>query len=485
MRRGWAKPPSSHRDVHRTPVPRLGGVAIFVATMSVVAAAMFFPRVLDAPPGLHGRVAGILGPAVLIFFIGLFDDVRPLGAWVKLLGQMLAAVLLYAGGFGVYRMDLLGGNVMEVYWALPLTIFWVVLVTNAFNLIDGLDGLAPGSALFSTFVVFMVSLFFANPLISFLAVVLAGSILGFLPYNFSPASIFLGDSGSLYIGFLLSALGLAGSQKAQTMVAVAIPVICFGLPILDVGLALVRRFMNGKPLSWGDREHIHHKLLDRGLSQRKAVLLLYCVTGGFSLLSLALLHGQHLVVVILVIAGAGVCFGVQHLRYHEFSELGRVARRTLRQKQIIANNMNIRHAAESLRVCSQCAVLLQVLRETLFSLGFDGFELVPSPAIAGRPPLSPQTRRNGYDPPWSVGLTSRAAWALKLCLVTTSGESCGFFWLHRRTTKTPLLVDMDLLTGEFRIAIAEAVHRALAPAALTPIKSEPQQVRLAVHSSSS
>jgi len=484
--RGWVTPPASDRHVHSTPVPRLGGVAVFLATMCVVGAALLFPRVFHSPSELPVRVAGILGPAAIMFLLGLFDDLCPLGAPVKLLGQTVAAVLLYVNGFGVYQMDLLGTHVLKHFLALPLTIFWVLLITNAFNLIDGLDGLASGSALFSTLVVLVVSLFLSNHLISFLAVVLAGAILGFLPFNIGPATIFLGDSGSLFIGFLLSALGLAGSQKAQTMVAVAIPVVSFGLPILDVGLALVRRFMNDKPLFVGDREHIHHKLLDRGFSQREVVLILYCVTAGFSLLSLALLHGQDLFAVVLAVVGSGVCFGVQRLRYHEFSELQRVARRTLGQKQIIASNLKIRHATESLRTCADYPLLLKILRETFMPLGFDGFE-VAFPPGADAHEIFRRSRSNGhdgYDQRWSVGATSEAAWALQLFLVTTSGDPCGLFWLHRNTTDKPLLLDINLLIGEFQVALADAVQRALASAKPAAEEPEPKQVDVGVRAGS-
>src|SRR6202035_1793684 len=160
---------------------------------------------------------------------------------------------------------------------------WVIGLTNAFNLIDGLDGLSAGSALFSTFVVFVVAISSGTSSMSLLTIALAGAILGFLRFNFNPATIFLGDCGSLFIGFMLSALALAGSQKAPTMVAVAIPVVSLGLPILDVAIAIVRRCLGGKPLFRGDSYHIHHKLLRRGLSQRVAVLILYAVTAGFGL----------------------------------------------------------------------------------------------------------------------------------------------------------------------------------------------------------
>ena len=156
-------------------------------------------------------------------------------------------------------------------------------ITNAFNLIDGLDGLAAGSAFFSTLVVFVVALSSHSSFVSVMTLVLAGAVLGFLRYNFNPATIFLGDCGSLFVGFMLGALALQGMQKSPTIVAVAIPVVSFGFPILETALSIVRRLISGRPVFTGDREHIHHKLLQRGLSQRQVVTVLYAVSAIFAM----------------------------------------------------------------------------------------------------------------------------------------------------------------------------------------------------------
>lgn len=459
--RGWTKPPEFARHIHRRPVPRLGGVAVLFSVLCVVAAALLFPGVIGSPIGLKAEIAGILGPAILIFLLGLWDDIKPLRAPIKFSVQAIAGVLLYAGGFGVRQIDLFfGSHVLRHFVALPLTIFWVLLITNAFNLIDGLDGLAAGSALFSTGVVFVVALVLGNHLVSFLALVLGGAILGFLPFNFNRATIFLGDSGSLFIGFMLCALGLAGSEKAQTMVAVAIPVVTFGLPILDVVLAVVRRFLNGKPLFVGDREHIHHKLLDRGLGQRHVVLILYGVTAGFSLLSLALLHGQEVAAGVLAVVGLGVCLGVQRLRYDEFAELRSVAQRTLAQKRTITNNLYIRHTAEPLRSCEDFPSLCKILSETLLPLGFDGFDFTfPGNRRLAEVFLATQNSDSLFGYGWrSNGLLDNAL-ALKILLMSSAGQNCGFLWLYRKAFDKPLLLDVNLLTGGFQIAVGDALQR--------------------------
>src|SRR4029077_7800363 len=167
-----------------------------------------------------------------------------------------------------------------------LTLVWIVGIANAFNLIDGIDGLACGSALFSSLVLLILSLIHGRVMVTAIALVLTGALAGFLRYNFNPASIFLGDSGSLFVGFSLAALSLQGSQKSSTAVAVAIPILAFGLPVVDTSVSIARRFLSGKPIFQGDREHIHHMLLERGWSQRRVALVLYGVSALFGLLAM-------------------------------------------------------------------------------------------------------------------------------------------------------------------------------------------------------
>ena len=213
---------------------------------------------------------------------------------VRTLSSLSRALLgiLFAGGLRIFNLPVLFGS-QQFGWTigLTLTILWVIGITNAFNLIDGLDGLAEGSALFSTLVVFGAAVFNHSSLVALLTIALAGAILGFLKFNFNPATIFLGDCGSLFIGFMLSALALQGAEKSPTIVAVAIPVVSFGLPILETVLSVLRRLISGRPLFTADREHIHHKLLGRGMSQRQVVIVLYAVSAIFALLSL-FLFGQ-------------------------------------------------------------------------------------------------------------------------------------------------------------------------------------------------
>src|SRR5581483_11005263 len=290
--RGWVSAPAHERHLHRTPLPRLGGVAIYAAFVLSIGVGILINQRFGslASPVTIRTLFTILVPATLIFCLGVYDDLKSVGPWTKFAVQAVAALLLFAGGLRILDLPVLFGT-RHFGWAvgLPLTIFWVIGITNAFNLIDGLDGLAAGSGLFSTIVVFVVATFSQSSVVSLLTIALAGAILGFLRFNFNPATIFLGDSGSLFIGFMLSALALEGAQKAPTVIAVAIPVVSFGLPILETLLSVLRRLIAGRPVFTADREHIHHKLLERGLSHRQVVVVLYAVSALFALLSLFLL----------------------------------------------------------------------------------------------------------------------------------------------------------------------------------------------------
>ncbi|HWO32729.1 MAG TPA: MraY family glycosyltransferase, partial [Candidatus Acidoferrum sp.] len=194
------------------------------------------------PESSQKVLLAILFPGTLILALGVYDDIRSLSPYTKFAVQALAASILYAGGMRIDALPVFFGlRHIGPAVGLPLTILWVIGITNAFNLLDGLDGLAAGSALFSTMVVFAVAVFSDRALVALLTIALAGAILGFLRFNFNPATIFLGDCGSLFIGFMLSALALQGAQKSPTVIAVAIPVVSFGLPILDTALSVLRR----------------------------------------------------------------------------------------------------------------------------------------------------------------------------------------------------------------------------------------------------
>jgi UDP-GlcNAc:undecaprenyl-phosphate/decaprenyl-phosphate GlcNAc-1-phosphate transferase len=475
--RGWVEVPSSERHLHVRPLPRLGGVAIFVSFLLTVGLAALLDQWFH-PSGFslsYRPVLSVLLPGAIIFLLGVYDDVRPIGPYVKFGVQAVAAAMLFAFGLRVAGLPLFfGHHTFSAVVSFPLTVLWVLAITNAFNLIDGLDGLASGSALFSTLVVFVVALVSHSPLVSLLTLVLAGAILGFLRFNFNPATIFLGDCGSLFIGFMLSALALRGVQKTPTIVAVAIPVVSFGLPILETSLSVVRRFISGRPVFGADREHIHHKLLQLGLSQTQVVIVLYAVSGVFALLSLFLLWptGSTLGLVLLVL-GTGIWLGVQHLGYLEFGELRRVAQRTMEQRQIFVNNLAIRRATEELKAARDYEQLCGILLGAFSSNDFDAFDLwgpwlpnelpeipgLQNALVDGQPCL--RWRRWGSR----SAHETEALWTLTLNLVTASNHHRGSMTMYRAYRSRDLQLDINLLTSMFPAALAEALDRTLCPTA--------------------
>jgi len=466
-RRGWVAAPALERHLHNAPLPRLGGIAIFLAFLLSVGGGVAVSRLFPAFDfGFSSTtLLTIVLPGFMIFLLGVYDDLRTAGPYLKFCVQALAAVMLYAAGLRVSDFPAFFGS-HHFPWivGLPLTILWVLAITNAFNLIDGLDGLAAGSALFSTLVAFVVALFSQSSLVAVMTLALAGAIVGFLRFNFNPATIFLGDCGSLFIGFMLSALALRGAQKAPTIIAVAIPVVSFGLPILETALSVIRRFISGRPVFTGDREHIHHKLLQRGLSHRQVVIVLYAVSALFALLSLFLLWptGSTLGLVLAVL-GTGIWVGVQHLGYLEFGEIRRVALRTMEQRQIFINNMAIRRAAEELKVVRNHEQLCAILAAAFAANDFDGFDLDLGSAAFLRwdrrrvLPIRSQEPFFRWRKPGAGELI--AAWSLNLDLVTSSGHHLGSLIIHRIYSDRDLQLDINLLTSIFPAALADALDR--------------------------
>ena len=311
LRHGLVDFPST-RKVHTRAVPRIGGVAIF-ASFFFALFLLFLLRDQSSAAGLichDSRIPGFVLGAVIIFALGLYDDIKSLSAVPKFLGQVIAALMAYSWGLKITLVSMPFGGGLELgIFSLPLTLFWFVLVINAINLIDGLDGLAAGIGLF----VCLAMLFICaalNRIIEALAFAsMAGTLLGFLRYNFNPASIFMGDSGSYFLGYCLAALSIAGSIKGQVATAMLIPVIALGVPLIDTMWAPMRRFLLGRKIFQADQGHLHHQLVRLGFTHRRAVLLIYGVTILLGIAAIGLVHAQNdLAALILFVLGMGVIF---------------------------------------------------------------------------------------------------------------------------------------------------------------------------------
>ena len=311
----------SDRKVHTCPVPRVGGVSIALAYLAAFGVLVIV--------GFHGgdivwsarlSIWHLLPAAILIFTIGLCDDLVGLKPWQKIAGQVIAAGLAYSGGVHIQGF---GGYDLGHWWSFPATVLWLLLCTNAVNLIDGVDGLAAGVGLFATMTTLIAALLQRNIDLALATAPLAGALLGFLRFNFNPATIFLGDSGSLFIGFLLGCYGVMWSQKSATILGMTAPLMALAIPLLDTSLAIVRRFLRRQPIFTADRGHIHHRLLDRGLTHRRVALMLYACCALGAIASLAMMNQNYSGFVIVAFC-AVTWIGIQHLGYIEFGLAGRL-----------------------------------------------------------------------------------------------------------------------------------------------------------------
>ncbi len=333
----------SERKIHQKPVPLLGGVPIFITFNFALLMGFILGDVYIKNFFLENWKALLLCQ-IIILGLGIYDDIKRLKPGIKFLIQILSGSLLLLFGMGIYEIaNPISGNIIDLgLFSIPLTILWVVGITNALNLVDGLDGLAAGTSFIVCAAIAGIAFLNQNIGIALAALILAGSLLGFLRYNFYPAKIFLGDSGSLLLGFLLSVLSIKGSTKGAVIVAVLAPILVLGLPIMETLLSMIRRFLrsahlvdysnhNGKvkalffrgaSMFQADKDHIHHRLLKMGFSQRKAVLFLYGLCAGlgvFALISVAIADLNRTLFLSAILVAVFV--GVRSLNYQEFKIL--------------------------------------------------------------------------------------------------------------------------------------------------------------------
>lgn len=264
----------SERKVHREPVPSLGGIAIYLGLISGI-----FIQLFKTNGQLEGNLDlwGIIFGATFILLIGVIDDVFDVRPWVKLIGQIIAGLILISVGV---RIEFIGnpfGGIISLttYLMIPLTLLWVVGMINIINFIDGLDGLAAGIAGISAISIMIMAYLTGRTEVVILCIALTGSSFGFLKHNFNPAQIFMGDSGSMLIGFMLGALTVQGVIKSVASIALIVPIVIMAVPIFDTFLAIIRRLIRGQPVYEADRDHIHHRLIREGFSHRQTVIVIY------------------------------------------------------------------------------------------------------------------------------------------------------------------------------------------------------------------
>lgn len=268
------------RKVHARTMPRLGGLAIFIAFIVAVAAFS----------DLQGSVLGIVLGGSIIFLVGILDDIFQLSPGVKLAGQCLAAAAAMRFGIQVHFLTNPFDGMLELgYLSIPLTFLWIVGVSNAINLIDGLDGLAAGVSGIAACSMGVVALLQSQTGAAVAAFILVAAIAGFIPYNFYPAKTFMGDGGSNFLGFCLACLAVLGTAKSATLIFLFVPIVILGIPILDTFFAIIRRINKHAPILMPDKDHLHHRLMAIGMSHRRSVLIIYAISGFFALAAIALI----------------------------------------------------------------------------------------------------------------------------------------------------------------------------------------------------
>jgi len=304
--------PKDDRRMHKKPIALMGGLAVIAGFLVSV----FYVFLVYRPDELIAwirdisplKMIGFFAALLIIIGMGIIDDIHPLSAKVKFPIQLIAAAIVVFTGtkikyFTISVKDIRYVSIDDAL-SVVLSILWIVGITNAINLIDGLDGLAAGVTGIASLSLFVVAVMMApdvHAVFAVLYVALAGAVMGFLPYNFNPAKIFIGSTGAYFLGFMMSVISIEGATKAYTALTMVVSLIALGLPIFDTAFAIIRRVLNGKPIGQGDRGHIHHRLIDMGISPKFSVTILYVVTGALGLVSILLANKGLLPAIILVV----------------------------------------------------------------------------------------------------------------------------------------------------------------------------------------
>ena len=272
--------PKDDRRVHKEPMPSIGGLAIFASV--IIVTLIFLP--------LEKEIISIIMGGTVIVMGGIIDDLKELRPRTKFIFQIVAGLILI---FGDVKVDFItnpftkSSSLLYLNWlSIPITLFWIVGITNTLNIIDGLDGLSAGVAMISSITLMIVAGKFGYTYVIILSATVAGACLGFLPFNFNPAKIFMGDTGALFLGFMLAAITIEGVMKSVATIAIVAPILILSVPIFDTTFAIFRRLLNGQSISAADKGHLHHRLLNRGFSQKKSVLILYGISAVFGLFAI-------------------------------------------------------------------------------------------------------------------------------------------------------------------------------------------------------
>lgn len=286
----------NYRKIHTKSIPRLGGFAIYCSF--IISTLIHFKY-------LSNHTKGLLLGSLIIVICGILDDIKELNYKTKLIFQVIATLILIVFDVSIKKVSMLsidGASYINLGWfSIPITLLWVIGVTNAMNLIDGLDGLACGLASISSMFLFVIFTLTGNTAMALMVIILAGACIGFLPYNFNPAKIFMGDTGSMFLGFILAGMSIQGTVKYATTIILIVPLLIIGLPLYDTIVTMLRRFMQGNAIMSPDKQHFHHRMLELGLNQKQVAFISYFINIVLGLLSLIILFVNNIKTIAIIL----------------------------------------------------------------------------------------------------------------------------------------------------------------------------------------
>jgi UDP-GlcNAc:undecaprenyl-phosphate GlcNAc-1-phosphate transferase len=460
IHRGLLDYPDGERRAHVTPVPRLGGIGVFAGVL--VAAAL--GAALESKEHLLSLLPFVLSLAAgstILFVVGLVDDLFGVRPSVKLIVQSAAALVVIRFGFSIHQLVLPSSELVSLgVLAVPITVLWIVGLSNAFNLVDGADGLAGAVATIALVTTAISALFLHDATVFWCSTALIGAMFGFLRYNLPPARIFLGDSGSLVVGFLLAVLTVKGMSRRDGAVYVVGPIFALAYPLLDTGISMLRRWLRGEPLSRADGRHIHHQLQALGFSPRQSLLILCGLSSLVAVLGISATFAPPRFTVALAIAGAALLglilvYGARWLQYHELLEAGAsLTSAALYGRGRLQDKIYARDIARLIDHANTTQELSAIIEENAETFRFAHMQL--------RWGISRQT------PPSSVAADMQAArlWSFDYPIAGQSGFT------------DPLFLSVwCAVDGTVRSAGVERVTQILAPAIDRWVHTHPEQVR--------
>ncbi len=427
FRLGLIDNPDNYRKIHVQAIPLGGGIAVFFGFVTPIVAAFSYSTAGGLlPDRAPDMIVILLIGGTIAMLMGLADDLRNLRARWKIVFQLFAATLAYSGGFRVTAISTPFGDSLELgYFSFVTTLLWFLICMNALNLVDGLDGLSAGIGFIVSITLLGVNISAGNTLGIVLNACLSGALLGFLLFNFNPASIFLGDSGSMFIGFLIAAISLLTRNKAETATAMLIPLMALGLPIYDMALAIIRRWSRRHPISVADRRHIHHSLLSMGFSQKEAVVLLYAISIILCVASVIMVFTRSQISALILIAlAAAMILGTRILKLLDLSELRDRVRQDheahLWRKRVTLT------VEKSVQACSQQTELTTTwtsLGPTFQALRLNSVQLLSADSAA--PPVL-EWQASETEPEKSSAPSPEDTWQLELTLNTDKVDRIRF-----------------------------------------------------------